>query len=85
MSTELLEQKVEELDVRLRVVEEELARQKTTRPFLGFTIEEAKVLLSKPVKRTPEVIERAMQIVGICEGPEDLSVNLRDYLRGERR
>jgi hypothetical protein len=41
--------------------------------------------MGKPVERSEAAIERALSIIGIGEGPEDLSVNLRAYLRGEKQ
>lgn len=40
--------------------------------------------LKKPVKRTPEEIEKALSIVGIGEGPEDMAEKYRYYLYEER-
>jgi hypothetical protein len=40
--------------------------------------------LKKPVKRTRREIEWALGIVGIGEGPEDLSGRAREYLYGDK-
>jgi hypothetical protein len=51
---------------------------------VGFNLAQAKKRLSKPAKRTAKEIRWAMGIVGIGEGPKDLSENMRAYLRRER-
>ncbi|MBI3001625.1 MAG: hypothetical protein HYY46_24690 [Deltaproteobacteria bacterium] len=62
------------------------ARQKP-RPSsqrIGITLAEAKKRVGRPVKRSEKDIEWALGIVGIGEGPEDLSENMRAYLRREK-
>ena len=51
---------------------------------IGITLAEAKRRVSRPVKRSKKDIEWALGIVGIGEGPEDLSENMRAYLRREK-
>ena len=51
---------------------------------IGITLAEAKRRLKTPVKRSKRDIEWALGIVGIGEGPEDLSENMRAYLRSEK-
>ena len=48
---------------------------------LGLSLTQAKKRLSKPVKRSVKDIRWALGIVGIGEGPKDLSENMRAYLR----
>lgn len=62
------------------------ARQRSPKPSLriGISLAEAKKRLSKPVKRSEKDIEWALGIAGIGEGPEDLSENMRAYLRDGR-
>lgn len=59
------------------------ARQKSRRslPRIGISLAEAKRRLSRQVKRSEKDIKWALGIVGIGEGPEDLSENMRVYLR----
>lgn len=61
------------------------ARQKPRKPSLriGVTLAEAKKRAARPAKRTEKDIEWALGIGGIGEGPEDLSENMRGYLRRE--
>ncbi len=51
---------------------------------LGISLAEAKKRLRTPVKRSVKDIEWALGIVGIGEGPPDLSENMRAYLRREK-
>lgn len=51
---------------------------------LGINLTQAKKRLSKPAKRTVKEIRWALGIVGIGEGPKDLSENMRAYLRREK-
>lgn len=51
---------------------------------IGISLAEAKRRLKTPVKRSKKDIEWALGIVGIGEGPEDLSENMRAYLRREK-
>ena len=51
---------------------------------LGVSLAQAKKRLSKPVKRSAKEIRWALGIVGIGEGPKDLSENLRAYLRRDK-
>ena len=62
------------------------ARQKPRKSSLriGITLAEAKKRVSRPVKRSKKDIEWALGIGGIGEGPEDLSENMRGYLRREK-
>lgn len=62
------------------------ARQKPGKSSLriGVTVKEAKRRIGKPVKRSDKDIEWALGIGGIGEGPEDLSENMRAYLRREK-
>jgi hypothetical protein len=83
MSAEPLEKRVERLESRMQVVEERI-KTKYRRRF-GMTLEEVKAYMDNPPKLTPEQIEKAKEIVGIWDGPEDLSEHLRDYLRGDKR
>lgn len=46
---------------------------------IGISLAEAKRRLKRPVKRSEKDIEWALGIVGIGEGPEDLSENMRAY------
>ena len=62
------------------------ARQKPRKPSLriGITLAEAKKRVARPLKRSEKDIKWALGIVGIGEGPEDLSENMRAYLRREK-
>jgi len=62
------------------------ARRKSRRllPRIGISITELRKRLSRPVRRTEKDINWAMGIAGIGEGPEDLSENMRAYLREGR-
>ena len=62
------------------------ARQKPRKSpqRIGITLAEAKKRVGRPVKRSEKDIEWALGIVGIGEGPEDLSENMRAYLRREK-
>ncbi|MBI2211164.1 MAG: hypothetical protein HYU47_11335 [Deltaproteobacteria bacterium] len=51
---------------------------------IGISLAEAKRRLKTPVKRSKRDIEWALGIVGIGEGPEDLSENMRAYLQREK-
>jgi hypothetical protein len=51
---------------------------------IGISLAEAKKRLRTPVKRSEKDIEWALGIVGIGEGPPDLSENMRAYLRREK-
>lgn len=51
---------------------------------IGISLTQAKKRLSKPVKRSAKDIRWALGIVGIGEGPKDLSENMRAYLRREK-
>jgi hypothetical protein len=51
---------------------------------MGISLAEAKKRLSRPVKRSEKDIEWALGIVGIGEGPADLSENMRVYLLHEK-
>jgi hypothetical protein len=73
-----LERRIEELEARVAALERRI-------PFDHEELEALKEELSKPVERTPEDVAKALSIVGIGEGPRDLSRNFRKYLRGEKR
>ena len=62
------------------------ARQRSRKPTLriGIGLAEVKRRLKRPVKGSEKDIEWALGIVGIGEGPEDLSENMRAYLRREK-
>jgi len=62
------------------------ARQRSRRflPRIGISITELRKRLSRPVRRSARDINWAMGIAGIGEGPEDLSENMRAYLRDGR-
>lgn len=62
------------------------ARQKSRKSSLriGISLAEAKRRLKTPARRSKKDIEWALGIVGIGEGPEDLSENMRAYLRREK-
>ena len=53
-------------------------------PSVGISLTQAKKRLSKPVNRTAKEIRWALEIVGIGEGPKDLSENMRVYLRRDK-
>ena len=59
------------------------ARRKSRRllPRIGISITELRKRLSRPVGRSEKDINWALGIAGIGEGPEDLSENMRAYLR----
>jgi hypothetical protein len=61
------------------------ARKKSLKvlPVIGISLAEAKKRLSKPVRRSEKDMRAALKIVGIGEGPEDLSQNMRAYLQSE--
>jgi len=83
MNTEQLQEQVNQLEERVAILEQKVAA-KEKRPF-GTPLEEVKKLMGKPFERSEETIEKMLSIIGIGEGPEDLSVNLRAYLRGEKK
>ena len=62
------------------------ARRKSRRllPRIGISITELRKRLSRPVGRSEKEINWALGIAGIGEGPEDLSENMRAYLRDGR-
>jgi len=62
------------------------ARRKSRRllPRIGISIAELRKRLSRPVRRSEKDINWALGIAGIGEGPEDLSENMRAYLRDGR-
>jgi len=62
------------------------ARKNPRRPLprIGISMTELRKRLSKPVRRTEKDINWALGIAGIGEGPEDLSENMRAYLREGR-
>ncbi len=62
------------------------ARQKPRKSPLriGITLAETKKRVGRPVKRSEKDITWALGIGGIGEGPEDLSENMRGYLRREK-
>ncbi len=62
------------------------ARQRSPKSSLriGISLAEARKKLNRPVKRSEKDIEWALGIAGIGEGPEDLSENMRAYLRDGR-
>lgn len=62
------------------------ARQKSRKSGvrIGISLAEVKRRLNRPVKRTDKDIEWALGIAGIGDGPEDLSENMRAYLRDGR-
>lgn len=62
------------------------ARRKSRRllPRVGISITELRKRLSRPVRRSEKDINWALGIAGIGEGPEDLSENMRAYLRDGR-
>jgi len=75
-----LERRVEELEARVAALER--------KAFERAELEELEALkkeLSGPVERTAEDVAKALSIVGIGEGPCDLSRNFRKYLRGEKQ
>jgi hypothetical protein len=78
-----LEERLERLEERLGKVEAALREQRGR--FLGVTLEEAKARLHTPVEYGEETRRLLQEVVGSFEGPEDLSQNFREYLRGERR
>jgi len=61
-------------------------RQKARKAELspGTSLAQAKKRLSKPVKRSAKEIRWALGIVGIGEGPKDLSENMQAYLRRDK-
>lgn len=60
----------------------QIARKPSVR--IGISLAEAKKRLKRRVKRSEKDIEWALGIVGIGEGPPDLSENMRAYLRREK-
>ncbi|HEY3303683.1 MAG TPA: hypothetical protein VGL70_09140 [Candidatus Binatia bacterium] len=60
----------------------QIARKPSAR--IGISLAEAKKRLKRRVKRSEKDIEWALGIVGIGEGPPDLSENMRAYLRPEK-
>ena len=61
------------------------AHKKSVRvsPAIGISLAEAKKRLGKPVRRSDKDIKAALKIVGIGQGPQDLSENMRAYLQSE--
>lgn len=54
------------------------------RAGFGWTVEEVKERLTRPVVRGPREFEQLRRITGIFDGPEDLSERMRDYINGDR-
>jgi len=77
---------VEERLERLEAQVATLAKQTNTssRGGFGWTIEEVKERLGRPVVRGPREYELLRRITGVFDGPEDLSENMRDYINGDR-
>jgi hypothetical protein len=76
------------VEERLARLEEQVATLKerantSSRGGFGLTLEEARERLKKPVQRSPETIAKFRRLFGSFEGPEDLSVRMRDYLYGD--
>ncbi len=81
--TELLEKRVEKLEAHFRALDSKF-ETKLKRHF-GVSVEEIKASITNPLQLTEEEIQQAKKIVGTWEGPEDLSENFRDYLRGDKK
>jgi hypothetical protein len=79
-----IEERVDELEERLSELESVFVQMVRSRPGVGVTVEEAKVLLRQPVERGPREYELLQRIFARFDGPGDLSSNMRDYLYGER-
>lgn len=71
-----LEERVDEMEVNLT----ELRRPARS---TGITIEEAKARLQEPVERGQRELEQLRAIIGMFDGPVDLSERMRDYLYGD--
>ncbi len=83
ITLESLNERLTNMEERVRRLEDELRFQRY--PKIGLTIEEAKARIREPVRRSPESIKQALEIIGMFEGPEDLSENLHSYLYGDKR
>ena len=76
---------LEEIQKHLNQLEERVCHlEKERASSIGITIEDLKLKMQSPPERSAELIEWALSIVGIGEGPEDLARNFRAYLHGER-
>ncbi|HET8523940.1 MAG TPA: hypothetical protein VFL82_11935 [Thermomicrobiales bacterium] len=78
-----IEERVDELEERLRELEVAFVQTLRSRPGIGVTVEEARILLRQPVERGPEELELLRRFVGSFDGPRDLSTRMRDYLYGD--
>jgi len=78
-----LNERLTNMEERVRRLEDELRFQRY--PKIGLTIEEAKAKLDKPPEITSKDIEAALEIIGMFEGPEDLSENMHAYLYGDKQ
>ena len=65
---------------------EAYGREKSTSEFLrnSLSVTALKRKRNRPVKRNKNQIAWALGIVGIGEGPKDLSKNMRDYLSSDK-
>ncbi len=84
MGTKLLEKRIEEIEMRLRALEERFEKRGKK---IGLSIEEVKGQLMKPQRKLRQKeIKKAKSIIGIWKnGPADLSAHFREYLRGDRK
>ncbi len=76
-----VEERLARLEAQVVEIKEQV--EQARRPAFGLTIEDAKERLKQPVARSPETIAKFRRLFGSFEGPEDLSVRMRDYLYGE--
>ncbi len=76
-----LDQRVSRLEAKVKVIEKML--KKYGKDDENELIK-LKAGLEKPVKRTPDDIDKALSIVGIGEGPEDMARKFHYYLTGEK-
>ena len=77
-----VEERLERLETEVEVLRRHASMP--ARGGLGWTVEEIKERLKRPVVRGPREYEQLRRITGIFDGPEDLSENMRDYIYGDR-
>ncbi len=82
LEAQMAEERLERLEARMEM----LAKRAnvSSRGGFGWTIEEVKERLGRPVVRGPREYELLRRITGVFDGPEDLSEIMRDYINGGR-
>lgn len=76
-----LDQRVSRLEAKVKAIEKMLKKHSKDDES---ELRKLKASLEKPVNRTPNDIDKALSIVGIGEGPEDMARKFHYYLTGEK-